>query len=85
VASVLAVSFETEGTAAATILERQWFMAYQRVESLRTDCEILREVMEVAQANWRDATARLTRMEALCDALGEEFTHSSAEYFYSRG
>jgi hypothetical protein len=79
-----AIDFETEGTTAATILERRWFIAHQHAEALRNECEVLREVVQVAQANWREASARLASMQALCTALSEEFSSSSPEYFYSR-
>jgi hypothetical protein len=62
-----------EGEGALDLLERRWFAAHQQVEALRRDCMILRDVMELASANWRDAAGRLADMEALRDALGEEF------------
>ena len=78
------VEFETEGTSAATILERRWFIAHQQAELLRCECERLHEVMQLAQANWREAITRAASMQALCAALSEEFYCSAPEQFYSR-
>jgi hypothetical protein len=60
---------ETENESEAARLECRWFAAYKHAEALRVECEILREVMEVAHANWREATGRLTSLEALRDEL----------------
>lgn len=58
-----------DDSAGAASLERRWFYAHNLMESARHECEILREVMEVAQANWREAVGRLRSLEALNQAL----------------
>lgn len=64
---------ETENESEAARLERRWFAAYKHAEALRVECEILREVMEVAHANWREASGRLADLEALRDELETQF------------
>jgi hypothetical protein len=60
-----------EGDAAATLLERRWFAATSAARTLQAECEVLREVMELAEGAWRRACCELNRLEALRDALGE--------------
>jgi hypothetical protein len=62
-----------EGDAAAEILERRWFAAYKTAEAMRADCETLRKDMELAQVRLRRASGRLAELEAMRDALGEEY------------
>ncbi len=61
-----------EGDAAAALLERRWFASITAVRTLQAECDILREVMEQAEAAWRRARSELVRLEELRDALGDE-------------
>jgi hypothetical protein len=69
------VTWHTEGDAAENLLERRWFAANTAAARLRAECEVLRDVMELAQAEWRGARARLDRLEALRDALGDDLAN----------
>jgi hypothetical protein len=82
--AMAAIDFDTEDTSAATMMERRWFIANQRAEPLRSECECLYGVMQAAHASWREAVAGLASMQALCTALSEEFCCSAPEYFDSR-
>ena len=61
-----------ERDSAANILERRWFSSIAAVRAARSECEVLREVVELAEDAWRRARAHLTELEILRDALGEE-------------
>jgi hypothetical protein len=62
-----------DGDAAANLLERRWFAAFKAASGVRAECESLLESMALAQVAWSRARARLAELEALRDALGEEF------------
>jgi hypothetical protein len=64
---------ESENESNCVLLERRWFAAHKAASGLRTECEILREVMNTAQANWRDARSKLANLDALCNALQDEY------------
>jgi hypothetical protein len=64
---------QSENESDSVLLERRWFAAHKAAQAMRVECEILREVMDTAQANWRDAMARLANLDALCDALEEQY------------
>jgi hypothetical protein len=57
---------------AANLLERRWFSSITAVRTAQAECEMLREVMELAEAAWRRARAQLAKYEALRDAFDEE-------------
>jgi hypothetical protein len=61
-----------DSDAAADLLERRWFAAFKAASGVRTECEALLESMAVMQTAWSRARARLSELEALRDALGEE-------------
>jgi hypothetical protein len=63
---------DTVGDAAANLLERRWFAAFKAASGVRAECETLLESMALTQAAWGRARARLSELEALRDALGEE-------------
>jgi hypothetical protein len=73
---------QSENESDAVLLERRWFAAHKAAQAMRVECEILREVMDTAQANWRDAMARLANLDALCGALEDQYAsfveHSQA-------
>jgi hypothetical protein len=58
--------------AAANLLERRWFSSITAVRAAEAECEVLREVMELAEAAWRRARAQLAKYEALRDAFDDE-------------
>jgi hypothetical protein len=62
----------TEGDAAANLLERRWFAAFKAASGVRAECEALLESMAHTQATWGRARERLSELEAMRDALGEE-------------
>jgi hypothetical protein len=63
---------DTIGDAAANLLERRWFAAFKAASGVRAECEALLESMAITQAAWSQARVRLSELEALRDALGEE-------------
>jgi hypothetical protein len=66
------ISRDTVGDAAANLLERRWFAAFKAASGVRAACEALLESMAITQAAWSQARVRLSELEALRDALGEE-------------
>jgi hypothetical protein len=64
---------QSENESDSVLLERRWFAAHKAVQATRVECGILREVMDTAQANWRDAMVRLAHLDALCIALEEQY------------
>ncbi len=66
--------------AAANLLERRWFASITAVRTMQADCEVLREVMEVAEASWRRARTRLAELESLRDALGDQLTEIDGQH-----
>jgi hypothetical protein len=63
---------DRDADAAANLLERRWFSTIAAVRAMQAECEVLREVMELAEASWRRARTQLAEYEALRDALGHE-------------
>lgn len=63
---------EGDSDAAAALIERRWFAAHAAARSLQAECEVLREVMEMAENAWRHARTQLAQFESLCDALEQE-------------
>ena len=61
-----------DGEPAAVLLERRWFAAFKAASGVRAECESLLESMSIVQTAWGRARARLSELEALRDALGEE-------------
>ena len=66
------ISRDTVGDAAANLLERRWFAAFKAASGVRAECEALLESMAITQAAWSQARVRLSELEALREALGEE-------------
>jgi hypothetical protein len=66
------VNRHSGGDAAANLLERRWFAAFKAASGVRAECEALLESMARTKAAWGRARARLSEIEALRDALGEE-------------
>jgi hypothetical protein len=63
---------DTDRDAAANLLERRWFAAFKVASGVRAECEALLESMTLTHAAWTEARVRLSELEALRDALGEE-------------
>jgi len=61
-----------EGGAAAEMLERRWFAAFNAASAARAECEALVEALQMTEATWNAARKRLVKLETLRDALGEE-------------
>ena len=64
----------TDRDAAANLLERRWFSSIAAVRVAEAECEVLREVLELAETAWRRARTQLAELECLRDALGDELT-----------
>jgi hypothetical protein len=62
----------TDMDAAANLLERRWFAAFKAASGARAECEALLDAMALAEAAWRAARLRLSGLEVLRDALGDE-------------
>jgi predicted nucleic acid-binding Zn-ribbon protein len=56
---------------AANLLERRWFAALAKVKALQDECELMREVMVMAERAYRDARMQLAGLEIQCDGLSE--------------
>jgi hypothetical protein len=63
---------ESDRDAAANLLERRWFSSISAVRAAQAECEVLREVMELAESAWRRARTQLVELENLRDALDDE-------------
>lgn len=61
-----------DGEPAAVLLERRWFAAFKAASDTRAECESLLESMSIVQTAWSRARARLSELEAMRDALGEQ-------------
>ena len=57
---------------ATNLLERRWFAAERAAAEMMAECAALAQMADLAEASWRSARARLARLEALRDALGDE-------------
>ncbi len=69
--------------AAANLLERRWFAASAAAKTLQGECEVLREVMEIAEGAWRHARAQLAELETLRDGLGGQLNDLIAVQQYA--
>jgi hypothetical protein len=63
-----------EENAAIELLERRWFAALSAARDAQSECDVLLEVIELAENAWRRACTRLVEFEGLRDALGERRT-----------
>lgn len=62
-------NFHDVDDAAANLIERRWFAAAAKVKALQDECEVMRDVMLLAEKAYRDARLQLTELEAICDEL----------------
>jgi phosphoglycolate phosphatase-like HAD superfamily hydrolase len=63
--------FHDDDDAAANLIERRWFAASAKVKALQDECEVMREVMALAEKAYRDARMQLAELETLCDGLSQ--------------
>jgi hypothetical protein len=61
-----------EGEPAAELLERRWFAALRAARSAQAECEALMEVIDIVEETWRRTRSKLSELEILRDALGEQ-------------
>jgi hypothetical protein len=59
---------------ARALMERRWFALHRAASRLQEECAGLAEILDAAQDAWRDARSRLSELEAMRDALGEELS-----------
>jgi hypothetical protein len=62
-----------DGEAMSNLLERRWFAALTAAKAMQSECAVLREVVDQAEAAWRRARWRLEKLENMCDALAEDY------------
>jgi len=72
------LDFHDDDDAAANVIERRWFAASARVKIMQDECDVLREVMDLAEEAWRRSRAQLAELEMLRDALGERLAGAAA-------
>jgi hypothetical protein len=63
-----------EDEAGRGAIERRWFALDRAAGRLQQECEGIAELLQATQHAWRDARSRLSELEALRDALGEELS-----------
>jgi hypothetical protein len=54
------------------LIERRWFAALAAAKTLKGECDVLFEVLQLAEQAWRRASAQLAELEMLRDALGDQ-------------
>jgi hypothetical protein len=54
------------------MLERRWFAVQSATRTLQSECDLLLEALNLAQAAWQRANQQLAEFEALGDALEGE-------------
>jgi hypothetical protein len=57
---------------AAELVERRWFAALGVVKKFKAECDVLLEVLQLAERAWRNASVQLAQVEALRDALEDQ-------------
>lgn len=60
--------------AVPNMVERRFFATLAAVQTLKGECEVLRDVMELAEEAWRAARTRLVDLESLSDELGMQLS-----------
>jgi uncharacterized protein YqfA (UPF0365 family) len=56
----------------AAILERRWFAAVAAAKAMHSECEVLKAVVQQAEADLALALAQLETLQRLRDGLGEK-------------
>jgi hypothetical protein len=72
------IHLDIDTDAETALIERRWFASMKAVRKMQAECEVLREVMELAESSWRLARSRLSSLEAAHDTLGEELAQRDA-------
>lgn len=72
------LDFYDDDDAAANAIERRWFAASAQVKIMQDECDVLHEVMDLAEEAWRRSHAQLAELEMLRDALGERLAGADA-------
>lgn len=54
------------------MLERRWFAVQAATRTLQSECDLLLEALNLAQAAWQRANRQLAEFEALGDAIESE-------------
>jgi len=70
----------TDHEAAANRLKRRWFSSLKAVRAQEEQCEVLREVLELAESDWRRARHQLAELEGLRDAWRDQLTEIDGQY-----
>lgn len=63
---------DLEDSLESSFREKRWFAALSAAKVQQAQCDALRQVRDMAEAEWRQAVGRLKAFETLCDVLGEE-------------
>jgi hypothetical protein len=63
---------DLEDSLESSFREKRWFAALSAAKAQQAQCDALRQVRDMAEAEWRQAVGRLKASETLCDVLGEE-------------
>ena len=58
------LDFYEDDDAAANVVERRWFAAAAQAKVMQDECDVLREVMDLAEEAWRRSRAQLAELEA---------------------
>jgi hypothetical protein len=69
---------------AAELVERRWFAALGAVKNLKAECDVLLEVLQLAEHTWREASAQLAQLEALRDALEDQMAATDEPRAWTR-
>ena len=60
--------------ASPCLFQRRWSAATSAAKTLKSECDVLREVMELAEQAWRSARLRLATVQSLRDELAAQLT-----------
>ena len=72
------LEFYDDDDAATNLIERRWFAASAAVEAMEGECDMLREVMLLAEDAFRRARVELAELTVLRDSLGERLANPEA-------
>ncbi len=72
------LEFYDDDDTATNLIERRWFAASTAVDAMKGECEMLREVMLLAEEAFRQARVQLAELTVLRDSLGERLANPEA-------
>jgi len=72
------LEFYDDDDAAVNPIERRWFAASAAVDAMEDECDMLRQVMLLAEEAYRRARVQLAELTALRDSLGERLANPEA-------